>query len=258
MNSPSQLQICFDPSLDREQLRTMLDFKALEQRQTQNRFFNHGFQRFAARKSAVCRVLLTTCKRLSLKRSSFALALAILDASVSLLDFSPALIEVAARVALKMTVKVNEDAAEDLLGLFLRSQSKVQRVQEARLEAVVLNALNFKVHFVTCFHFLEVFLRFEGVRLEVPSTPVTDSFAVKDFAGLVYSLNVVVSSEYRFNQFTAVAVATAVLMIARHFCEADELLPAVVADVTGLEDSDLQPILEIVWATVEDALALPC
>ena len=256
MNKNNTLQISIDVVSDQKQVQNFLDFKSLEQRQIQNRYFNHEFHRFSTRKNAICEVLLANCNRLSLKRSSFALSLAIFDASISLFDFPLEYIANVAQVALKMAVKINETEPDVLLDYFLRSGDQSQRLKEVRLEEIILKNLNYKVHFVTCFHFLEVFLRFDDVAMDLPSNAITESFAVKDFSSFVYSLNVVVSSEYKFNQFTSLSVAVAVIMIARFFCEAETMLPDVLETITGLESGNVQPILELIVDAVEGAMSL--
>lgn len=255
MSNKIQYQINMNVFSDQEQYQNCVNIKSLEKRQTQNRFFNHGFQHFSIRKSAICRVLLANCNRLSLKKSSMAISVAIFDASISLQDFPASLIEHVAKVALKIAVKLNENEADFLVEYFLQAPNQQDRVKEVQLEQLILKNLDYKVHFVTCFHFLEVLLRFDGVSMELPSNPVIDSFRVKKFSDLVYALNVIVSSEYQFNQFTSLSVAVATLMIARYFCKADELLPEVVETVTGLTRENLGPILELILDAVEGAVS---
>lgn len=255
MDNKNQFQIEMDVFSDRKQLESIFHYKTLEKRQTQNRFFNHEFQNFSTRKSVICQVLLANCNRFSLKRSSMAISLAILDASISLLDFPVPLIQQVAKVALKIAVKVNENEADLLLEYFLRNPDHQERLKEVRLEELMLKNLNYKVHFVTSFDFLEVFLRFEGVAMELPSDPLVECFRVKEFAGLVYALNVIVSSEYRFNQFTSLSVAVATLMIARHICGAEKLLPEIIESITQLTSEHLGPILELILDVVEKVVS---
>jgi hypothetical protein len=225
-----------------EKLENLRNIKFLQANQNKNRYFNIEFINHDARVNAISKIILKS--QPSLKNSTISISIAILDVCISLCNLPESSLLDIAQVSLKLAININNDDNS-----YLQNINKSQiftQYQRFCLEANLLNCLQHPLYLITPFHFFEMLLNLEGVAMDLPSNPFINIFGFKDFTELVVGLNSMLFRYYECNMFTSVSIAVGVISMARFICDAEDLLPSIVSEITEVSFEDTYPIRELI------------
>ena len=222
--------------------------RVLMARQSDCRFFNRHFGLAPQRHRLLLQCVYPACADLKLRPSTCALAVAVLDQTVSRVRMDSDTMRLFAAAGLGLAVKFNESRCRSALAPYQRIMPLfgLAEVSQARLlqaESDVLRAVRFRVSMVTPWSFLAELLhttRVEPDRAEAWAQPGT---GFKSFLDLVFTVYRIVALNYSHNAVTSAGVAAVVVMLARKFCGARRLLPEHASLALGVEFRDMLRLL---------------
>ena len=214
----------------------------LQTNQNQNRYYNVQFANHQARENALTNIIFDSI--CTLKHSTISISVAIFDACLSLQDFPESAFCDIARESLKIAININNDKESYLK--YIKRSAFTNPLQRVCFEHDLLNLLQKPLYLITSFHFLEKFLKLEGISMQLPANSLVSFLDFKDFNDLVLGLNLIVLKNYESNQFTSLAIAVSVISMARYFCGAKESLPKVLQEITGIGFEDIYLIRQLI------------
>lgn len=223
--------------------------QSMKNRQDNDRFYNPDFENFDIRLRVIKGFFLRKCLELEISECTYSISIAIFDAVISQINFDNVSIFKIGQISLFLACKINEPKPISIQQMLIENnQLQIKTSEVSKIEKIVLDLMKYRLNLVTPFNFLLILTDIPGVQLQPSKNRQINPFPCIDFFSLSTSIYILSSFNYQVNQFNSLSVALAIIMITRKFCDAEVLLPPVLQNLTGLNQSSLDPIFTYLTA----------
>lgn len=203
-----------------------------------NRNYNEAYRHRKLRDRLMTKNLKSICDFLDFLPRTYYKTIGLIDSVSSQFLFEDAMFKKISLVCLGLISKTQESVDKALYTNSLQLIMPGDKAEYARLEKLVLFAMEFNLNVVVPFEYVVELLRvresFDGIKCNL----------YKKFRKFVLRLVRRTALDYETNKFTSLAVALAVLMTAREVFGCEEPLPSRLKVLTGYNESVLSACLE--------------
>lgn len=207
-------------------------------RHNANRSYNEDYRNGKLRDRLVSKNLKSICDFLDFSTQTYHKAIGLIDAVSSKFLFDDAMFKKISLVCLGLVSKTQESTDKALYTNSLQLIMPGDKAEYARLEKLVLFAMEFDLNLTVPYEYIVEMLRlretFENINCNL----------FKRFRKFVLRMTHKTALEYENNKFTSLAVALAIVISAREVFGCVEPLPARLESLTGYSESVLSECLE--------------
>lgn len=198
-------------------------------RRNANRNYNEAYSNRAVRDRLASKNLRSICEYLEFEEQTYFKTLGLIDSVSSKFLFDEPTFKKIALVCLGLMSKTQESVDKALYTNSLQLIMRHDKAEYARLEKLVLHAMDFDVNLAVPYEFVA-----ELLRLEATFQGLNCNLFGK-FRKFVARLLRRASLEYETNKYTSLAVALAIVMTARDLFGCAEKLPMRLRELTGYD-----------------------